>query len=116
MKNQTDKQSKTKEELNALKKEVEAMNKKLAELNGEELGEVIGGQRIPPKATTADIKVGDSVFASDKNYIERWGIVESIFGDTALIRFDGGSMLYEGKITQLEPNKVWTSIFYLSGF
>ena len=43
MKNQTDKQSKTKEELNALKKEVEAMNKKLAELNEEELAQVTGG-------------------------------------------------------------------------
>ena len=43
MKNQTDKQSKTKEELNALKKEVEAMNKKLAELNEEELAQVTCG-------------------------------------------------------------------------
>ena len=34
---------KTKEELNALKKEVEAMNKKLAELTEEELKQVSGG-------------------------------------------------------------------------
>ncbi len=34
---------KTKEELDAIKAEVEAMNKKLAELNEEELAEVSGG-------------------------------------------------------------------------
>ena len=35
---------KTKEELNALKEEVEALNKKLAELTEEELAQVIGGE------------------------------------------------------------------------
>ncbi len=34
---------KTKEELNALKNEVEALNTKLSELNNEELEQVIGG-------------------------------------------------------------------------
>ena len=34
---------KTKEELNALKEEVETVNKKLAELSEEELAEVVGG-------------------------------------------------------------------------
>ena len=34
---------KTKEELNALKEEVETLNKKLAELNEEELEQVSGG-------------------------------------------------------------------------
>ena len=34
---------KTKEELNALKEEVEALNKKLAELTQEELAQVFGG-------------------------------------------------------------------------
>ena len=34
---------KTKEELNALKEEVEALNKKLAELSEEELSQVSGG-------------------------------------------------------------------------
>ena len=34
---------KTKEELNALKEEVEALNKKLDELTEEELAEVVGG-------------------------------------------------------------------------
>ena len=38
---------KTKEELNALKEEVETVNKKLAELTEEELAQVSGGQRIP---------------------------------------------------------------------
>ena len=35
---------KSKEELNALKEEVEALNKKLAELNEEELRQVTGGK------------------------------------------------------------------------
>lgn len=34
---------KTKEELNALRNEVEALNKKLAELNEEELEQITGG-------------------------------------------------------------------------
>ena len=34
---------KTKEELNALKKEVKTLNKKLAELTEEELAQVVGG-------------------------------------------------------------------------
>ena len=34
---------KTKEELNALKEEVESLNKKLAELTEEELAQVVGG-------------------------------------------------------------------------
>ena len=38
---------KTKEELNALKEEVETLNKKLAELSEEDLEQVSGGQRIP---------------------------------------------------------------------
>ena len=38
---------KTKEELTALKNEVETLNKKLAELTEEELAQVSGGQRIP---------------------------------------------------------------------
>ena len=37
---------KTKEELNALKEEVETLNKKLAELTDEELAEVSGGQIV----------------------------------------------------------------------
>ena len=37
---------KTKEELNALKEEVETLNKKLAELTDEELAEVTGGTKF----------------------------------------------------------------------
>ena len=39
---------KTKEELNALKEEVETMNKKLAELSEEELEQVAGGDAHLP--------------------------------------------------------------------
>ena len=38
---------KTKEELNALKEEVETLNKKLAELTDEELAQVSGGGYVP---------------------------------------------------------------------
>lgn len=44
---------KTKEELKALKEEVEALNKKLAELSEEELKQVAGGfQTAPGKVST----------------------------------------------------------------
>ena len=39
---------KTKEELNALKEEVETLNKKLAELTDEELAQVPGGDHVRP--------------------------------------------------------------------
>ena len=39
---------KTKEELNALKEEVETLNKKLAELSEDELAEVAGGTWVRP--------------------------------------------------------------------
>ena len=38
---------KTKEELNALKEEVETLNKKLHELTDEELAQVSGGDQLP---------------------------------------------------------------------
>ena len=46
--------SKTKEELNALKEEVETLNKKLAELTEEEIKQVSGGtgpQLVKPRET-----------------------------------------------------------------
>ena len=42
---------KSKEELNALKKKVEAVNEKLAELTPEEIAQVNGGQLEPPVLT-----------------------------------------------------------------
>ena len=39
---------KTKEELNALKEEVETLNQKLAELSVEELAQVCGGDHVRP--------------------------------------------------------------------
>ena len=41
---------KTKEELNALKEEVETLNKKLHELTDEELAQVSGGWLVPGDA------------------------------------------------------------------
>ena len=40
---------KTQEELNALKEEVETLNKKLAELTDEELASLSGGVGVPPE-------------------------------------------------------------------
>ena len=42
---------KTKEELNALKEEVETLNRKLHELTEEELAQVSGGKYEPPVPT-----------------------------------------------------------------
>ena len=46
---------KTKEELNALKKEVETVNKKLAELTEEELAQVSGGAFLPVESGGNDV-------------------------------------------------------------
>ena len=57
---------KTKEELNAIKEEVEAMNKKLAELTEEELKQVSGG-------------LGPSLMKMKKLYCVECGYVECTF-------------------------------------
>ena len=41
--------AKTQEELNNLKKEIEALNKKLVELSDEELEQVNGGAKLDPE-------------------------------------------------------------------
>ena len=48
---------KTKEELNALKEEVETLNKKLAELTEEELAQVSGG--LVPVRNKRDVELPD---------------------------------------------------------
>ena len=45
--------SKTKEELNAIKEEVEAVNEKLAELTEEEIAQVTGGVQLADMVKTA---------------------------------------------------------------
>ena len=58
---------KTKEELNALKEEVEALNKKLAELTEEELAQVSGGKTLGIKqAEPSEVRCGGKI------YIEWW--------------------------------------------
>ena len=48
---------KTKEELNALKEEVETLNKKLTELSEEELAQVSGGRPpVPPSPVAESVK------------------------------------------------------------
>ena len=58
---------KTKEELNALKEEVETLNKKLAELTEEELAQVAGGQ-YPSGTTYGDFLTYGSGVTYDKAY------------------------------------------------
>ena len=54
---------KTKEELNALKEEVETLNQKLAELTDEELAQVSGGETVHPDAHVVEPPVhGSGVF------------------------------------------------------
>ena len=72
---------KTKEELNALKEEVEALNKKLRELTEEELAQVEGGAGLENSALRAVAQhfgksIGrkadkDSVFVSDDPNTEK---------------------------------------------
>ena len=58
---------KSKEELNALKEEVEALNKKLAELSEKELEEVSGGKTLGIKqAEPSKVRCGGKLF------IESW--------------------------------------------
>ena len=55
---------KTKEELNALKEEVETLNKKLAELSEDELAQVAGGETwwlVDQKQPTGAETVGQSI-------------------------------------------------------
>ena len=54
---------KTKEELNALKNEVKALNKKLAELTEEELAQVSGGISVPRVISTVGFKTKISSFS-----------------------------------------------------
>ena len=53
---------KTKDELNALKEEVEALNKKLAELTEEELAQVCGG-----RIRAADLSAAETPFTIDND-------------------------------------------------
>ena len=46
---------KTKEELNALRNEVEALNRKLAQLTEEELAQVVGGVRERDEGLSDDL-------------------------------------------------------------
>ena len=55
---------KTKEELNALKKEVKTMNKKLAELTEEELAQVVGGT----ENNSTIVKDDDVVWLYEKSF------------------------------------------------
>lgn len=63
---------KTKEELNALKEEVDTLNKKLAELNEEELEQVAGGNDDPSVKTI--MKCGDCNYTYEwmGNYVGRY--------------------------------------------
>ena len=50
---------KTKEELNALKEEVETLNKKLVELTDEELAQVSGGWNVAPVLAGGTVSIDE---------------------------------------------------------
>ncbi len=77
---------KTKEELNALKKEVETLNKKLAELTEEELAEVTGGAIIVKHNMAANDTNTDVDRAATQKEIH--ASVQQI-DDDALLNFNG---------------------------
>ena len=60
---------KAKEELNALKEEVEALNKKLAELSEEELAQVAGGAipHIPGLGSAIEVSSGKDLLQKYKD-------------------------------------------------
>ena len=68
---------KTVEELNALKEEVEALNKKLAELNEEELSQVSGGS-ISPRM---EEPIGHNPDCKPKYACRICGTPETFFGE-----------------------------------
>lgn len=55
----------SKEELNALKNEVETLNKKLAELSEEELTQVTGGQNIMPVIFASTKETDEQILTID---------------------------------------------------
>ena len=55
---------KTKEELNALKQEVEALNKKLAELSEDELKQVSGGGSMKQKILPQNLDIEAAAYAA----------------------------------------------------
>ena len=73
---------KTKEELNALKEEVETLNKKLAELTEEELAQVAGGVirnngdslTLWEEGNPLGLNDPDAALDAAKRYAERMGI------------------------------------------
>ena len=54
---------KTKEELNALKEEVETLNKKLAELSEDELKQITGGQNVMPVIFAGTKEVDEQIIS-----------------------------------------------------
>ena len=82
---------KTKEELNALKEEVEALNKKLAELTAEEMEQVTGGNSgIPTKSCPI---------------LEKWLMIKNDFSDEEKKKFIQRQIhhCYDPNITEGRP-------------
>ena len=100
--------------LNVETSEIEVNGKFL--LTDDDLSKVAGGLGFPEPASIDDIKIGDSVWASDSKGVYRWGIVEIIDRGLVYIRFGGGSIIFNGAITQVESEARWTSGFFLSAF
>ena len=83
---------KTKEELNALKEEVEAVNKKLAELTDEELAQVSGGRmgigKEPPIEGLSSLSLPDMVAELEKHRLANLGEAVTTPGGEASNLYD----------------------------
>ena len=100
---------KTKEELNALKEEVETLDKKLAELTEEELAQVSGG--AGKAFTSGNYTVGDWV----KTNKEVWGLAREDYGERITKEIGGGvfevTEYYTRDLDMYDYDKSLVSIF-----
>ena len=89
---------KTVEELNALKEEVENLNKKLAELTDEELEQVTGGKQMPANSTGGIVSTCMGILAL-------MGLYPTEEYVRSMIE-DGGSILRNWALSQSGGNKM----------
>ena len=75
---------KNKEELTALKEEIEVLNKKLSELTEEELAQVSGGF-VPPFLCTASFKAGQVFSGSDPAVQLNMGVGPEVYDCSGLV-------------------------------
>lgn len=88
---------KTKEELNALKEEIEILNKKLHELTDEELAQVSGGGQVPENS--------DGIVGTCMEILKRMGLFPAEEYVRSMIEA-GGSTLRDWALNKSGGNKM----------